>query len=68
MRASAPTLHCDAEDGCDRWDIDFYEQSASKVGETRITLRERAPGWKSDDLYDYCPQHAPEHYARWEDR
>lgn len=66
MRGPVPTLHCDAEDGlCGNWEVDYYETGASKVDGRRVTLSERAPGWTSTDLVDYCPEHMPE---CWMDR
>jgi hypothetical protein len=60
MRATTPTLHCDADDGaCDNWDVDFYETSASAVGGVRITAERRAPGWTSTTTEDLCSLHAP---------
>lgn len=58
-RSTIPVLICDSEDGCGDYADDFYEQSASPVGGTRITQTERSPGWRSTTLEeDYCPEHA----------
>lgn len=59
-RSSMPTLHCDYDGLCDEWSIDYYEVLARSVGDTMITRSERAPGWLSDRLYDYCPEHKVE--------
>lgn len=58
MQGKTPTIHCDADDGCGAWDVDYYAATASTVGGVQITATERAPGWLSDGLYDYCPEHA----------
>jgi hypothetical protein len=61
VRGSTPTIHCDAEDGfCGAWDVDNYEATAYSVGGVRITQEQRAPGWVSTNLNDYCPEHAAE--------
>lgn len=61
MRGRTPTLHCDAEDGlCGTWDVDYYEATASSVNGVTITETERAPGWVSTKLEDFCPEHAPD--------
>ena len=58
MRATTPTLHCDAEDGfCGTWDVDYYAATANSVNGVPITEQERAPGWRSTDTADYCPDH-----------
>lgn len=59
MRGRTPTLHCDAEDGlCGTWDVDNYAADVSAVNGVRVSPIERAPGWRSTDLLDYCPDHA----------
>lgn len=59
MRGTTPTLHCDAEDGdCGSWDVDYYAATVSKVNDVVITDTERAPGWVSDRMNDYCSEHA----------
>lgn len=61
MRADAALLYCDAEEGfCGAWDLDYYAQTATTVGDVRITLQERAPGWTSVGDEDFCPEHKPE--------
>lgn len=61
MQSREAVIICDGGDGeCDEWDLDFYEQNASRVGGTRITSTERAPGWTSSDAGDFCPAHKPE--------
>ena len=61
MRGTVPTINCDGEDGyCGAWDIDNYEASVTAVSDHRITYYERAPGWFSNHVYDYCPTHRPE--------
>jgi hypothetical protein len=58
MRADTPLLYCDGDDGdCGAWDLDYYAQTATTVGDVRITLEERAPGWTSKGDSDYCPEH-----------
>lgn len=57
MRGKTPTIHCDGEDGfCGNWDVDYYEATASSVGDVRITQEVRAPGWISTDDDDFCGQ------------
>lgn len=64
VRGHTPTIHCDGDDGfCGTWDVDHYESGASAVGDVRITDTERAPGWRSTDLTDLCPEHAAEQVA-----
>lgn len=59
MRGVTPTLHCDAEVGCDDWTVDYYATDAYSVDGVRLTLTERAPGWRSNDKdEDLCPEHA----------
>ena len=59
MRASVPTIHCDAEDGgCGAWDVDHYESCATTVGGVLITKTRRAPGWINGEDADFCPEHA----------
>lgn len=58
MKGNTPTLHCDAETGCDEWTVDYYEVTASNVDGVRITSHRRAPGWTSADDQDLCPKHA----------
>jgi hypothetical protein len=58
MRSTTPTIHCDGDDGeCGRWDVDWYEATASTVSGVRITATTRAPGWTSTDDSDLCPDH-----------
>lgn len=59
MRGRTPTLHCDAEDGdCEMWDVDYYEATVSAIDGVPITAKNRAPGWVSTQLDDFCPGHA----------
>src|SRR5699024_13632 len=61
VRGRTPTIHCDAEDGtCGAWDVDHFETGAYTVNGVPITSTQRAPGWVSTDLDDYCPEHASE--------
>ncbi len=65
MRDLTPTLHCDAEDGyCGTWDVDYYEATASAVGDVKITEAKRAPGWTvTPEGHDHCPKHSiPAHH------
>lgn len=65
MRASTPTLNCDAEDGfCGAWDVDHYETGASAVDGVQITSTARAPGWRNTEAEDYCPEHATKEDTR----
>ena len=57
MRASIPAIYCDYDGLCDEWEVDYYKSCAYSVGSIRITETERAPGWLSDRLNDYCPNH-----------
>lgn len=60
-QSSTPTIHCDGDDSfCGMWDIDHYKTCASKVGGTRITQKERSPGWVTVGDEDYCPEHKDE--------
>lgn len=59
MRYEAPMIQCDAEDGfCGAQTADYYEQTASGVDGVPITPTQRAPGWRSTDTEDHCPDHA----------
>lgn len=59
MRASTPTLHCDAEDGfCGTWETDYYGTDTTAVNGVQITRMKRAPGWSNTEAEDYCPDHA----------
>ncbi len=61
MRATTPTLHCDAAEGmCGAWDVDYYAVTASAVSGVRITAEQRAPGWVSVADCDFCPRHSRE--------
>lgn len=71
MRSREAVVHCDHMDGeCGEWSFDYYEQTASTVGGVRITRAERAPGWRSTNLEDFCPRHANPfvHIADWNER
>lgn len=59
-RSETPTLHCDSEDGCSNWDVDYYETTASSVDGVRVTKDQRAPGWRCTDDEDMCAEHATE--------
>lgn len=53
-------LYCDAEDGfCGAWDLDYYEATVSSVNDVPVTAEQRAPGWTSTNLDDFCPEHKP---------
>ena len=62
MKGTAPTLHCDGDDGnCADWEVDYYSTDVSSINGIRPTLTERAPGWVSTEAdEDYCPDHAAE--------
>lgn len=60
MRGRRPALLCDGDEGsCGNWEIDHYEETCSAVDGHAITSTERAPGWTSTDLDDFCPEHKP---------
>lgn len=59
MRAQRPVLLCDAaEELCDAWDIDYYEEGASSFDGIQLTPEQRFPGWYSNGHEDFCPRHA----------
>lgn len=57
MRASIPTLHCDADD-CIEWDADEEKMCTDSINGIKITGEHRALGWFSTEMNDYCPEHA----------
>ena len=57
MRASIPTVHCDA-DVCIEWEPDEEAMCTTSINGLQITAEHRALGWFSTDLNDYCPDHA----------
>lgn len=59
MRGKTPTLHCDGDEGdCGTWDVDYWAADVSSVNGVRITDAARAPGWRTTDAGDFCPEHA----------
>jgi hypothetical protein len=61
MRGSTPTIHCDADDGmCGAWDVDNYAATVASINGVRVTQEQRAPGWISTKMDDFCPEHASE--------
>lgn len=59
-RASAPTLHCDHEGGCDEWTIDDLGLYVDSVNGVRLSARHRALGWTTVGDEDFCSEHAPD--------
>lgn len=58
MKATAPIITCDSEDGCAEWEMDWYEMTASN-------WHELMGEWKYDpygdpNAYILCPYHAKE--------
>lgn len=61
MRGTVPTLHCDHEDGCTEWTVDWYTLTADN-------WRDLMRGWKYDPYGDgdsaLCSKHAGEPQPR----
>jgi len=57
-KATAPIQMCDFQDGCDEWEVDFYEAGGRYVNPGADPLY----AWQIDRAEDvaYCPQHKAE--------
>jgi hypothetical protein len=61
VRFRRAVVMCDGDDGeCGRWDVDYYTETADTVDGVKITSEAPAPGWTSNGLEDFCPDHKEE--------
>lgn len=54
-----PVVTCDAEEGCDAWEVDLYAMGAATLNGVRVT--DTPFGWASaPGGWHYCPEHIAE--------